>query len=125
MFCGNLQIAGVVLNGILHPGDIEKSLQVLPENNDEEFKKIFNLLYTENLKVDLFKVNNVDKIFEIRILSVDNKFRRQGIAQNLLKTSEQVALKHGFKVSKIELYSFIISRNKCLYPHIHNFVMIR
>lgn len=94
-----IQIAGVVLNGILCPGDIEKSLELLPNNNDEEFKKIFNLLYTETLKVDLFNLYDVDKIFEIRILSVDSKFRRQGVAQSLIQTSEQVAIKHGFKVN--------------------------
>lgn len=48
----------------------------LNDVTDENFKKIFKLLYEENLKINLFKQFEVDKIFEIRILSVDSKWVR-------------------------------------------------
>lgn len=93
-----MQIAGVVLNGVLRPGDIESSLAVLADNQDIRFKKIFKLLYTQNLQLDLFRKYSVDRIFEFRILSVDNEFRGQGLAKELLKRSERVAIDNGFTV---------------------------
>lgn len=97
-----MQIAGVVLNGVLRPGDIESSLAVLADNQDIRFKKIFNLLYTQNLQLDLFRKYAVDRIFEFRILSVDTEFRGQGLAKELLKRSERIAIDNGFTVSRFE-----------------------
>lgn len=94
----HLQIAGVCLNGILHKGDIEHSLANLHLKEDEKFRKIFTLLYTENLKNDLFEKCHIDKIFEIRILSVDSKFRGHGIAGSLMLRSKEIAEENGFKV---------------------------
>lgn len=68
------QIAGVALNGILNIGDIEKAQRTLLDNTDKSFKTIFTLLYEANLKMDFFTKFNVDKMFEIRILSVDSRF---------------------------------------------------
>lgn len=102
------KIAGVVLNGIIHPGDLEEATEKLGENEDEQFKKIFNLLYSESLKLDLFNRFDVDKIFEMRILSVDDEFRGQGLAQKLIKYSERLAFENGFKLLKADatgLYS--------------------
>ncbi|XP_058837088.1 arylalkylamine N-acetyltransferase 1-like [Topomyia yanbarensis] len=97
------EIAGVALNGILHGNsDIEKSLDKLNDINDENFKKIFKLLYEQNYRINLFKQFDVDKIFEIRILSVDSKFRGQGLAKILLKKSEELALERGFQVMKTD-----------------------
>lgn len=63
-----------MLNGFLYQGDILKAKEKLNRDcKDEKFKKIFNLLYDENLKIDLFKTYNVDKIFELRILSVSDR----------------------------------------------------
>lgn len=98
-----MQIAGVVLNGVLRPGDIESSLAVLADNQDIRFKKIFKLLYTQNLQLDLFRKYAVNRIFEFRILSVDTEFRGQGLAKELLKHSERVAIDNGFTVSGREL----------------------
>lgn len=92
------QIAGVCLNGILQKGDIETSLANLHLKDDEKFRKIFTLLYTENLKNDLFEKYHIDKIFEIRILSVDSKFRGHGVAGSLMLKSKLVAEENGFRV---------------------------
>ena len=63
----------MALNGYLHSGDTEGSLEKLKSIEDDSFKKIFRLLYEENTKINLFEDFNVDKIFEIRILSVDSQ----------------------------------------------------
>lgn len=94
------EIAGVCLNGFLHPGDVLKAKEALDACSDERFKKIFNLLYDTNLKVDLFELLNVDRIFEFRILSVDKAYRGQGIAKKLIKKSEEIARKYHCSVVK-------------------------
>ncbi|XP_055624793.1 arylalkylamine N-acetyltransferase 1-like [Toxorhynchites rutilus septentrionalis] len=97
------QIAGVALNGILRGNDdILQAMEKLNYVYDESFKKIFKLLYEQNLKIDLFNHFNVDKMFEIRILSVDTKFRGQGLAKKLIAKSEEVALEHNIKVIKTD-----------------------
>ncbi|XP_065092277.1 arylalkylamine N-acetyltransferase 1 isoform X2 [Ochlerotatus camptorhynchus] len=100
---GEGEIAGVALNGILHGNrDIEQSMNKLNDIQDENFKKIFKLLYEQNLKINLFKQFDVDKIFEIRILSVDSKFRGKGLAKKLIEKSEELALDRGFQVMKTD-----------------------
>ncbi|XP_037822792.1 dopamine N-acetyltransferase [Lucilia sericata] len=98
----NNEIAGVILNGILHPGDIESSQKKLELNDDEKFKKIFKLLYTLNLKENVFKHFQVDKAFDVRILSVDSAYRGQGIAKELVKHSEDIAKEYEFKLMKAD-----------------------
>ncbi|XP_055695721.1 arylalkylamine N-acetyltransferase 1 isoform X2 [Lutzomyia longipalpis] len=96
------EIAGVALNGILRRGEVKKALDDLKDSKDERFKKIFKLLYEENLKVDLFEEFGVFKLFEIRILSVDCRFRGQGLAKKLLEKSEEVAKENDFRVMKTD-----------------------
>lgn len=93
-------IVGVCLNGFLRPQDYEKAKESLEKCQDERFKKIFSLLYDENLKIDLFKLHDVDKIFEYRILSVDRDYRGRGLAKQLITKSEDVARKYQCKVVK-------------------------
>lgn len=93
-------IVGVCLNGFLHPGDYIKAKEQLEQCADERFRKIFNLLYDQNLKIDLFEMLDVDRIFEYRILSVDRNYRGQGLAKKLLQKSEEIARKFHCKVVK-------------------------
>jgi hypothetical protein len=68
------EIAGVCLNANYYPNDIQDAQRKLKKSTDEKFKSIFTLLYGENEKNDLFQdFQDVDKMFEIRILSVDTK----------------------------------------------------
>lgn len=97
----NFKIAGVALNGILLRGDIEEALINVKDLKDERTKKIFRLLYDQNLQLNLFNRFNVDKIFEIRILSVDSKFRGQGLAKELWKRSEIMAEECNFQVKNV------------------------
>lgn len=94
------EIVGVCLNGFLRPGETTKAKEALEKCQDERFQKIFNLLYDQNLKFDLFEMLNVDRIFEYRILSVDKNYRGQGLAKKLMMKSEEVARKYHCKVVK-------------------------
>lgn len=96
------QIAGVILNGVLHPGDTEQALDKLHLSTDINYKKIFELLYKHNLQVDLFVRYNVDRIFDVRILSVDSRYRGQGIAKELVKRAELVARQAGYHLLKAD-----------------------
>lgn len=88
------------MNGFLHPGDVIKAKETLETCADERFRKIFNLLYDQNLKIDLFEMLGVERIFEYRILSVDEKYRGQGLAKKLMQKSEEMAREFHCKVVK-------------------------
>lgn len=99
-------------------------------NPDQRFIKIFQLLYSENLKLDLFRRYHTEQIFELRILSVDSRYRGQGIAKQLMLRSQQVAADAGYMVLKGEatgLFSqkILLSENfvpisEALYAHRRN-----
>lgn len=99
---GSCKIAGVVLNGILRADDTAKALEKLDSSCDPGFRKIFELLYRHNIKNDLFKRFDVDRCFDVRILSVDSGFRGRGIANELVKQSLAVAKKNGFRMLKAD-----------------------
>lgn len=87
--------------------------QVLKNSNDERYKKIFNFLYSSSIRVfgreaqpENHPELNVDKMFEIRILSVDTECRGQGVAKRLLQESEKVARCEGFHVMKADATGF-------------------
>jgi len=97
---GKGEIVGVCLNGFLHPGDTLKAKDNLESSKDERFKKIFSLLYNQNLTVDFFKEFDVDRVFEYRILSVDSNYRGQGLAKKLIQKSEDIARKYHCRIVK-------------------------
>ncbi|XP_016982273.1 arylalkylamine N-acetyltransferase 1 [Drosophila rhopaloa] len=99
---GCCKIAGVVLNGILRPGDTAKSRQKLDGSIDADFRKIFELLHGHSLKHNLFEHFDVVRMFDVRILSVDSGYRGQGIANELVKQSLAVAKDNGFRVMKAD-----------------------
>lgn len=107
------QIAGVILNGVLRPGDTEQALEKLQESSDANYKKIFELLYGHSLQVDLFERYNVDQIFDVRILSVDSRYRGQGIAKELVRRAEQVARKSGFQLLKADATGIFSQKILC------------
>lgn len=103
----------------------QAALNDLNGQPDEKFKKIFNLLYSQNLRVNLFKEFDVNEVFEVTILSVNPKFRGQGIAKQLLIQSEQIARDNGFRVRFLLYfhinhsvdYLFIIRMMLCIRIH--------
>lgn len=105
----NNQVVGVALNGVLKRGDVERAQGELNLSNDERFKKIFSFLYGANLKSKIFELG-VDKLFEIRILSVDSNCRGQGLAKKLMQESEVVARSNGYQVMKADATGVISQR---------------
>ncbi|XP_075233267.1 arylalkylamine N-acetyltransferase-like 7 [Lycorma delicatula] len=99
------EIAGVVLSGIVYKGDYETELENLKTVKDEKFKRIFTLLFGASKDADLFNKYGVNELFEIRILSVDKKYRNKGIANKLFARSLELAKKNGFKVLKTDASS--------------------
>ncbi|KAJ8942090.1 hypothetical protein NQ314_010163 [Rhamnusium bicolor] len=90
-------IAGVALNGIARKGDVEHSLEEMKSIDNIAYQRIFGLLNTVNKELDLFGKYKVDKIFELRILSVDSNYRGKGLAKELFSRSELIAEEYGFK----------------------------
>ena len=86
------------MNGIARKGDVEKALEDMKTIDNIKYQRIFGLLNNVNKTADLYTKYNVDKIFELRILSVDSRFRGKGLAKELFRRSEMVAKEHGFKV---------------------------
>ncbi|XP_055388889.1 arylalkylamine N-acetyltransferase 1 [Condylostylus longicornis] len=95
------EIAGVILNGLVR-ADQNACQKKLDLSSDENFKKIFNLLNYINSKVNFFDIFNIDKLFDIRILSVDSKYRGRGIAKNLIEHSIKIAKEFNFEIIKAD-----------------------
>ncbi|KAE8748356.1 hypothetical protein FOCC_FOCC004992 [Frankliniella occidentalis] len=94
------QVVGVALNGVLLPGDLDEAQSKLSDMDDAKFRRIFGLLYSVNKRLDLFDAYHVDRIFECRILSVDNRYRGRGLARQLLERSIETAKAAGFQLVK-------------------------
>ncbi|KAK3912823.1 Dopamine N-acetyltransferase [Frankliniella fusca] len=94
------RVVGVALNGVLLPDDLSASQAKLAEMDDAKFRRIFGLLYSVNRRLDLFTKYGVDRIFECRILSVDNRYRGRGLARQLLERSIETARAAGFQLVK-------------------------
>lgn len=62
------------------------------------YHRIFGLLNNTNKELDLYKKYKVDKIFDIRILSVDSKFRGRGTGKEMFARSIKIAEENGYKV---------------------------
>ncbi|XP_030747255.1 dopamine N-acetyltransferase [Sitophilus oryzae] len=104
------KIAGVALNGISKRGECEKAVEEIRSVDNVQYRRIFGLLNDVNLELDLFSKYDVDRIFEIRILSVDAGFRGKGIAKELFAQSETVAKQNGFKIMKTDATSLFTQK---------------
>jgi GNAT superfamily N-acetyltransferase len=100
----------VALNGIARRGDVEKALEEMKTIDNIKYQRIFGLLNSVNKTANLFGKYNVDKIFELRILSVDSRFRGKGIARELFLRSELIAEEHGFKLVKVDATSLFTQK---------------
>ncbi|XP_055854493.1 arylalkylamine N-acetyltransferase 1-like [Episyrphus balteatus] len=96
------EIAGVLLSAVSQPGRLEIVKKKINMSDDEKFKKIFNFIFGQSSKFDLFEKFQVDRIFHLRVLSVDSKYRGKGIGKELVKRSIAQAENCGFKVLKTD-----------------------
>ncbi|CAG9823042.1 unnamed protein product [Phaedon cochleariae] len=104
------EIAGVALNGTSRIGDAERTLEEMKSVDSIPYQRIFGLLNTTNKELDLFSKYGVDKIFDLRILSVDNKYRGRGLAKELFARSELIAEENDFKLLKVDATSLFTQR---------------
>lgn len=102
------QIAGVALNGVSKKENVEKEDEEIRSIDNVQYQRIFGLLHDVNKELDLFSKYGVDKIFELRILSVDTKYRGRGLAKQLFVRSELLAEESGFKVN---IFSYFVFSN--------------
>lgn len=94
-------IMGVILNNIMRRDDVEE------EDNDDEscnenlkFKDIVELLNKIKREADVFaQYPNVDRILEIKIVTVNEAYRGQGVCKALVDKTKY--LKHSIS------YNFI------------------
>ncbi|XP_044749553.1 arylalkylamine N-acetyltransferase-like 2 [Coccinella septempunctata] len=104
------KIAGAMLNGISRRGDVEQDLEGMKSIDDIKFHRLMGLLFSHNAEARLFQRYNVEKIFELRILSVDSDHRGKGLGQTLVKKSEELARQHGFTLLKADATSFFTQK---------------
>jgi len=102
--CGT--VVGVVLNGSHEPGHLEEAERAADACLHPRFRKILQLLAAVDRGSDVFsKFPDVDKLVEVRILSVDSAMRGRGIAKVLLEKSAELAKQHGYPLIRIDCTS--------------------
>jgi GNAT superfamily N-acetyltransferase len=85
------KVIGVALNGSQEPGHLEEMEAYADSCPHPRFRKILQLLAAVDRASDVFgKFPDVDKLVEVRILSVDSAVRGRGIAKVLLEKSTSV-----------------------------------
>jgi len=105
----NNDLMGVCVNGVLTREDME--LQDLKDEEvadcgNKKFKKILNLLNVVAKESDVFgQYPEVDKVLEIRVLSVDDTYRGRGIAKALLDRTTGLAKEMAFPMVRVDCTS--------------------
>jgi GNAT superfamily N-acetyltransferase len=85
------RIVGVILNGHHDPGHQEEIERNADTCTHPRFRNILELLAAVDRASDVFgKFPDIDKLVEVRILSVDTTMRGRGIAKALLEKSVSV-----------------------------------
>jgi predicted GNAT family acetyltransferase len=84
-------VVGVALNGSHEPGHLDEMQKNADSCPNPRFRKILQLLTAVERGSDVFsKFPDVDRLVEVRILSVDTALRGRGIAKALLEESRSV-----------------------------------
>ncbi|XP_046382894.1 uncharacterized protein LOC124153643 isoform X1 [Ischnura elegans] len=96
------RVVGVALNGVTQPGDLENAERQLANSPDPKFRRIFGLLNEANKELSLFERYNVDRIFELRIVSVDSSVRGRGLSNELMRRSLDLARCKGYQLIKAD-----------------------
>jgi len=102
--CGT--VVGVVLNGSHEPGHLEETETLADSCPHPRFRKILQLLAAVDRGSDVFgKFPDVDKLVEVRIVSVDSAMRGRGIAKALLEKSTELAKQRGYTLIRVDCTS--------------------
>ncbi|CAH1390087.1 unnamed protein product [Nezara viridula] len=73
---------------------------------DPKFRITQDLIDKIDIEADIFgRFPDVDKLIEIRVVSVDEAYRGQGIAKALLDETKRIACENGFQMIKTDATS--------------------
>jgi hypothetical protein len=112
------RVVGVALNGSHEPGHLEEMQKNADSCPNPRFRNILQLLAAVERGSDVFsKFPDVDRLVELRILSVDTALRGRGIAKALLEESRSVK-------GKAHLMSFLSVATVPLFPPLLVFISI-
>ncbi|XP_014242794.1 dopamine N-acetyltransferase-like isoform X2 [Cimex lectularius] len=103
------EMLGVCINGVLRREENDKSNDKeddLQNCTNQKFKKILNLLTTVGKDSDVFgQFPEIDSCVEIRVVSVDDACRGQGIAKAFFDQTKKVAKEQGYPLVKVDCTS--------------------
>ncbi|KAF0759514.1 dopamine N-acetyltransferase isoform X1 [Aphis craccivora] len=121
-------IMGVILNNIMHRDDEEED-----EEDDEtcnenlKFKDIVVLLDKIKREADVFaQYKNVNRILEIKIVTVNEAYRGQGVCKALIDKTKEYALEMGCQMIYVECTSHYSAKAverlgfQCIYSLAYN-----
>ncbi|KDR23746.1 dopamine N-acetyltransferase-like isoform X2 [Zootermopsis nevadensis] len=105
------KVVGVILNGSHEPGHLDEMQRNADNCPHARFRKILQLLVAVDRGSDVFsKFPDVDKLFEVRIVSVDSALRGQGIAKALIEKSRELAKDQKFPLIRVDCTSHFSAR---------------
>lgn len=94
------KVVGAHIGGPMCPGMVENALAEY-QDPQKPFEKILYLKAKANAKVNLFEKYDVDAIYEVKMASIDEKYRNSNFISDALKMNEKIAREAGFQVSYI------------------------
>jgi len=108
------EVMGVILNSIMNMDDYIIQ-QYSDENFDpsSRFDDIEVLLNKVRRDIDLFGKYpnvNIDRIMELKLISVNEAYRGQGVCQALVKKSKEMALELGYQMIYSECSSYFTAK---------------
>lgn len=98
------KIIAVHVNGKMCPGAVEIMLRERDriENPKNSLEKIKYLKATANAKVNLFEKFDVNAIYDMKMMSVDEDYHCPNAAFEAIKMDEKIAREAGFQLIKAE-----------------------
>ncbi|KAL3276615.1 hypothetical protein HHI36_011987 [Cryptolaemus montrouzieri] len=104
------KMLGLALNEKTMPWDIELYYKLADEVKCKKIKTLLKFYAYVLRSTNLFEKFNVPKVFEITNLSVALEAQGMGIGNELVKSSQHIALNNGFKLMRIDASSLFTAR---------------
>ncbi|CAH1713345.1 unnamed protein product [Aphis gossypii] len=108
----NGDLIGVVLNNLTYRVDREKNNENEEDTKDNtKFNIITEFLDKVEREADVFqKFPNVDRVMDIKIISVDESFRGQGVCKALIDKTIEIALENKCPMVYVECSSYFSAK---------------
>uniref|UniRef100_A0A2S2N683 aralkylamine N-acetyltransferase n=1 Tax=Schizaphis graminum TaxID=13262 RepID=A0A2S2N683_SCHGA len=108
----NGDLMGVVLNNLMYRIDGEKNNEIEGDTKDDtKFNIITTFLDKIEREVDVFKkYPNVDCVMDIKIISVDESFRGQGVCKALIDKTIELAVENECPMVYVECSSYFSAK---------------